>query len=805
MKSSFSAIVDVTNHTIRIPPTGGQQSSMPTTQAKTIDGRACTVRQLLENARYTIDFYQREYAWKERQVRELIDDLTGRFLDFYDSHHERSDVEDYGHYFLGPIVISNKRKKRFIVDGQQRLTSLTLLLIHLYHLQQDQRGSVDVRNLIYSQKYGTKSFNLDVPDRTNAMQRLLNGEPIDRDSTIDSIRNIADRYDNICEHLPDEITGIVLPFFVDWLLENVHFVEIEAYSDEDAYTIFETMNDRGLSLSLPEMLKGYILANVRNEDDQKVVNSIWKSHMEALKKLGTEEEVDFFKNWLRAKHAKTIRPGRKGAENRDYERIGSEFHRWVRDQKESLGLTQSNAVVKFVKQDLDFYARTSMKIRNSAVSIDTGFGWDAIRYNEDRGFSLQTQTLLAAIDPKEDSEVIHKKIALVADYLDIWLARRVWNFRTISYSSVKYTLFNITKELRGRNVENLSEFLREQLEYQSESFASAPKFRLHNQNHRQVRHILARLTHWVDTKCGLPSNFEDLVAKGRARPFEIEHIWPDHYYRFKNVFKHPSDFEKERGRIGGLILLQRGLNQSLGDAPYEEKRNAYLAHSQNLLARSLHPLAYQNLPTFRSLRNKTGLPFRHYDSFGIEEQSERQELYIRIAEWVWNPSRIDLKGEEPPTPEPIVEPEDDSPTVGDRPDRHRARRAFWEKLLVHANRVSNLHSRISPNRFHWLGTRRHGHWWNYAVLQYQTRAELYIDTPEAEVNKELFDTLYADREAVEAEFGGELVWQRLDEKRACRISFTVPGGWVDNSTWQSAIQEVVDAMQRLYKSLSNRI
>ena len=46
-------------------------------QVKTIDGRARTVRELLDKAKYAIDFYQREYAWQERQVRELIDDLTG--------------------------------------------------------------------------------------------------------------------------------------------------------------------------------------------------------------------------------------------------------------------------------------------------------------------------------------------------------------------------------------------------------------------------------------------------------------------------------------------------------------------------------------------------------------------------------------------------------------------------------------------------------------------------------------------------------------------------------------------------------
>ena len=772
-------------------------------QVKTIDGRARSVRELLDKAKYAIDFYQREYAWQERQVRELLDDLTGKFLDSYESGHSRHEVEGYDHYFLGSIVISHKRGQRFVVDGQQRLTTLTLLLIHLHRLQEDQDEPVEVQNLVYSEKYGRKSFNLDVPERVEVMQKLMDRQPIDLNGESESVRNIVARHANIADHLPEEVTGSALPYFVDWLLENVHLVEIEAFSDEDAYTIFETMNDRGLSLSLPEMLKGYVLANVRHEDDQRSVNESWKRHMQHLKELGGEEDVDFFKNWLRAQHAETIRPGRKGAENRDYERIGSEFHRWVRDHRERLELAHPDAFVRLVSRDLDFYARHSIAIRKAARALKPG--WESIRYNEDRGFTLQTQALLAALTPDDDTEETQRKVALVADFLDIWLARRVWNFRTISYSSVKYTLFILTKELRGRDTASLSEFLREQLDEQPESFAGRPQFRLHNQNYRQVRHILARLTHWVDTQCGLSSSFEDLISQGRARPFEIEHIWADHYDRFKDRFSHPSDFETERNKLGGLLLLQRGVNQSLGDASYEAKRDAYLSNSENLLARSLHPLAYQNQPSFRSLLDRTGLLFRSYESFGPEEQAERQELYIRIAEWVWNPSRLDLDGEKPPTPEPIAEPEDDASEATDRPDRDEARFAFWRALLAHANEVSDLHSRISANRFNWLGTRRHGHWWNYVVLQDQTRAELYIDAPEAEENKALFDALHTHREAIETEFGAPLVWQRLDDKRASRISFTVPGGWVDNRTWPSAGDQVVNVMQRLYGTLSPRV
>ena len=394
---------------------------------KRIDATARTVRELLDGAKYSIDFYQREYAWQERQIRELIDDLTGKFQDAYEPNHARHQIAGYGHYFLGSIVISNKNSSRYVVDGQQRLTSLTLLLIFLHHQQKQAPERTDVLNLIYSSKYGRRSFNLDVPDRAGVMQLLLDQAPVDLNGKSESVRNIAARYADISSYFPEELAGSSLVYFVDWLLENVHLVEIEAYSDEEAYTIFETMNDRGLSLSLAEMLKGYILANITLEADQRTVNDAWKNHMLALKALGEEEDVDFFKNWLRARHAETIRPGKKGAENKDYERIGTEFHRWVRDTKDVLKLTGSDAFVHFVKGELDFFARQTLAIRKAAAKLTPG--WESVRYVEERGFTLQTQVLLAALSPDDAPEVVHRKVALVADFLDIWLARRAWNFR----------------------------------------------------------------------------------------------------------------------------------------------------------------------------------------------------------------------------------------------------------------------------------------------------------------------------------------------------------------------------------------
>ena len=116
-----------------------------------------------------------------------------------------------------------------------------------------------------------------------------------------------------------------------------------------------------------------------------------------------------------------------------------------------------------------------------------------------------------------------------------------------------------------------------------------------------------------------------------------------------------------------------------------------------------------------------------------------------------------------------------------------------------------MHATISPGKYHWAGARRDGMWWNYWVTQYETRATLYIDEPDGLANKRLFDDLAARRPEIERAFGGHLEWARNDDRRASWIGVRVPGGWVDETTWQPAIVQAVDAMGRIYQALAPRI
>jgi uncharacterized protein DUF1524 len=106
-------------------------------------------------------------------------------------------------------------------------------------------------------------------------------------------------------------------------------------------------------------------------------------------------------------------------------------------------------------------------------------------------------------------------------------------------------------------------------------------------------------------------------------------------------FKHPSDFDEYRNRIGGLLLLPKSFNASFGDLTYKKKREHYL--KENLLAQSLHALAYERNPGFKRFIKDSGLPFHPHSDFKKADLDERQILYQKLAERIWSPERLTLK------------------------------------------------------------------------------------------------------------------------------------------------------------------
>ena len=131
---------------------------------KKIEGSPKNLKQLLQNTKYSIHYYQREYMWQRKHIEELIDDLTSEFLEYYKTDDPRQAVADYGAYFMGSIVLAGRENA--IIDGQQRFSSLTLLLMYLNNRLKTIGQSYNmIETMIFSESFGTKSFNINVDDR----------------------------------------------------------------------------------------------------------------------------------------------------------------------------------------------------------------------------------------------------------------------------------------------------------------------------------------------------------------------------------------------------------------------------------------------------------------------------------------------------------------------------------------------------------------------------------------------------------------------------------------------------------------
>lgn len=132
----------------------------------------------------------------------------------------------------------------------------------------------------------------------------------------------------------------------------------------------------------------------------------------------------------------------------------------------------------------------------------------------------------------------------------------------------------------------------------------------------------------------------------------------------------------------------------------------------------------------------------------------------------------------------------------------KLRREFWKELIAASTQKHNLFSSISPNAIHYIaaGSGVGGVRYNFSISRNYGRAEIYIDRGDKTDNKKFFDKLHECKSQVEQLFGGELSWERLDERQASRIKSEMGCDTTDKENWPTLIEFLVDAMYKLEKA-----
>ena len=600
---------------------------------KKIEGSPKNLKQLLQNTKYSIHYYQREYMWQRKHIEELIDDLTSEFLEYYQPGDARPAVADYGAYFMGSIVLAGRENA--IIDGQQRFSSLTLLFMYLNNRLKTSGQTYNmIETMIFSESFGTKSFNINVDDRQECMEAMFNNKDYDTTGAGESVRNLYDRYLDIQDVFSSDITDDMLLHFCDWLSEKVFFIEIVATTEQDAHKVFVTMNDRGLSLTSTEMLKGYLLSEIKSDTTREKMNSLWKDKILTLKKDDDKGDETFIKAWLRAHYAETIRETKAGAINKDFDIIGGSFHKWVRDERDKLGLNNSDDFELFIKKFAKF-AEVYERIRQAETTFAEETKY--VYYNAQINFTLQPQLLLAPVCYEDSWPVIIEKINLVARYIDVLIVSRVTNYRSVDYSTIKNFVFNVTKDIRMTDIPTLKQKLEQQyINLEFDPAAALADLRLNSFTKKYIKNTLARVTGFIEEQTGVASNYCNYMNKQTKNPFEIEHIISDHYEWFTSEYTDQDDFRRWRNSVGALLLLHKSINASLNDAKYDYKLKKYCSNEGNIYTESLGDLAYQNNPKFKKFIADNGLGFKAYASFGKNEITERTAVLVDLVKLVWN-------------------------------------------------------------------------------------------------------------------------------------------------------------------------
>lgn len=505
-----------------------------------------------------------------------------------------------------------------------------------------------IEPLIFSDNFGQPKFNLDIPEREPVIRALFEDQPFNPAGHDESIQTMYARYSDILERDLEGELGSSLPHFIYWLMAKVGLIEIATDNDGYASSIFETMNDRGKPLSPVDMLKALLLAPIADTDKRRLANQGWKREVNELLSWGGEQDSErdsaAIKAWLRAQYAETIRDRKAGATDKDWELIGSVFHRWVRDNAKRLTLGSEPSNVYFMSTELPYFTKAYKLVLEASRTYTPGL--EAIFYNAHNEFTWQNTVLLAPLCVSDSEETVCKKLTATAVYLDIWLMRRAANYVRVGYSSTSYAMYLLCRDIRSTPLEELVTILDSKLAGDDVSFDGAPNkgrkgiegLALNQFSRRYIYHMLARLTSFTEVQSGRPDLFDKYVDRSSSNPCDIEHIWGDDFDRYKDAFPTRDEFYNTRDHIAGLLLLPADVNRSYQRKTFEEKVPHYAR--QNLYAASLAETAYEHQPQFRAFVNSSGLPFSPYKSFGKREQMELRKLVHLLVNQIWSTDRL---------------------------------------------------------------------------------------------------------------------------------------------------------------------
>jgi hypothetical protein len=595
---------------------------------------------------YFIDFYQRDYKWTDEPVKRLLDDVFYQFDEAYKKHNSLEPNKEninanYPWYYLNTYVTNTVAGRVFVVDGQQRLTTLTLILLKLLAkakvFKSKTEGWLDRKIAGYS---GTDhEFWMNHVRHLHVLEMLMAGEePSNIDtSTGVTAQNMVKNYQVISAELDKRIDSLhKFDTFVHYFLLRLVLINL-AVDATHVPMVFEVINDRGVRLKPYEILKGKLLGQIdKLELDSGKFNELWDVQLQKVNAHKEDEIDNFFRYLLKAKFADNRKSG---------QRFDGDYHRelFKDDVNTFLKLDHNPAEVKtFLKGSFRYYTNLYSKLWD-ATNVETHL-FPAAYFNSLNELDSQFMLVLSACnvdDPEEDL-----KIELVTAGLD-----KIFTLLQLqgAYDSNEFAarLYEISTEIRGQPAAVISSVFEHHLikeidERRGTQLTQAFNYSLFKPmsidrlNTRFTRYLFARVDRMLaeGMRLQMKHNLHELVtSKGVKTGFHIEHILSRNDENFALFGNDEERFEQERNRLGGVLLLKGRDNISSNNEVYSEKLKSYA----NTLYwnETLRSDSYKSKLDFSGFATTHNLSFRALDEFGPEELEERHKLLFDLVGLIW--------------------------------------------------------------------------------------------------------------------------------------------------------------------------
>ena len=602
------------------------------------------VDRVFANTRFLIDFYQRDYRWSEEQVARLLDDVFFRFREHYvrlkDLHPSKENISaQYPWYYLNTYVTNTVDGHVYVVDGQQRLTTLALILIKLLHMGKSLGSELVmwIDSKIAGHSGFENQFWMTHVGNETVQEALYEGRDIETDDS-DSItaRNMVGNYKIISAWLEGElIDQQTYETFVFYFLHRLVLIELTV-EQTDVPMLFEAINDRGMRLRPHEILKGKLLGQIdKSELERQGYNDLWERRAAAINSYDEDQLDDFFRFYLKAKLAKTRRDG---------QRFDGDYHRemFTDDVNHELGLRRAPGRVKeYLHGEFKYFSELYEKVLCAYRQPKPGL--EHLYYSRLLYIDAPFLLVLSACCENDPDEA--EKIRVIGYEVDRYFALLQLQH---AYDSNEFqdSLYDISRQIREQPAANIRSVFDAELmsaiaarrNVESTSALSYASFKQIgvDLNSRFKRYVFARIEDFFASELNMNAKHSiwDLVARTSAKSgFHVEHILSmneDNLALFGNDVDY---FEQERNRLGGILLLKGKDNISSGNEAYSEKLKSYA----NTLYwnETLRSDSYKSKLDMGRLIDRHALQLRPLDEFGPEELESRQMLLFDIIKIIW--------------------------------------------------------------------------------------------------------------------------------------------------------------------------